>query len=77
MPVPPKLTVKDLGELKQQEIDLLFLIRNVYRFGEITIMTRDGLPQDVIKTILRVRLGQLSTGYVDTLSEQLYNSDRK
>jgi hypothetical protein len=73
--VPPKLTNKDLGELKQQEIDLIYLIRNVYRFGEITILTREGLPQDVVKTVLRVRLGGLSTDYVDTLSKQLYNSN--
>lgn len=73
--VPPKLTTKDLGELKQQEIDLIYLIRNVYRFGEVTILTRDGLPQDVVKTVLRVRLGNLSTDYVDTLSKQLYNTN--
>lgn len=77
MSVPPKLTVRDLGEINQREIDLLFLIRNVYKFGEITILTRDGLPQDVVKTTLRVRLGDLSTDYVDTLSEQLYNGGRK
>lgn len=58
--VPPKLTTKDLGELKQQEIDLIYLIRNVYRFGEVTILTRDGLPQDILKTIKRVRLGNIN-----------------
>jgi len=72
-----KLTFKDIGELKQQEIDLIYLIRNVYRFGEVTILTRDGLPQDVVKTVLRVRLGDLSTGYVDTLQKQFYTIDRK
>jgi hypothetical protein len=74
MSVPPKLQAKDLGDLKQQEIDLIYLIRNVYRFGEITILTRDGTPQDVTKTVLRVRLGDLSTGYVDTLKDSLYNT---
>lgn len=72
-----RLTVKDLGELKQQEIDLIYLIRNVYRFGEVTILTRDGLPQDVVKTVLRVRVGDLSPDYVDTLQKQFYTIDRK
>ena len=73
----PKLQVSDLGELKQQEIDLIYLIRNVYRFGEVTILTRDGLPQDVVKTVLRVRVGDLSTDYDDTLQKQFYTIGRK
>jgi hypothetical protein len=74
MSVPPRLQAKDLGDLKQQEIDLIYLIRHVYRFGEVTILTRDGTPQDVTKTVLRVRLGELSTDYVDTLNRSLYNT---
>jgi hypothetical protein len=68
-----KLTIKDLGELKPQEIELIYWIRNVYRFGEITIMTRDGIPQDVVKTINRVRLGHLSTDEIDAMQKQFYN----
>lgn len=72
-----KITTNDLGELRQQEVELIFLIRNVYRFGEVTILTRDGLPQDVVKTVMRVRLGQLSTDDVAQMEKQFYNLERK
>lgn len=65
-----KVRSTDIGELHQSEIDLIYLIRNVYRFGEVVIQTRDGIPQDIIKTTVRVRLGQLSTDDVDTFSKQ-------
>lgn len=51
---------KELGELKPQEIELIWLIRNVYRFGKIEIDTRDGLPQDLLKTVERTRLGNFT-----------------
>jgi hypothetical protein len=54
---PNKTTTSDLGELHQKEIDLIYLIRTKYRFGSIELVLRDGLPQDVIKTIERQRLG--------------------
>ena len=56
--------LKELGELHPQEIELIWQIRNRYRFGSIQIETRDGLPQDVLKTVERKRLGtftELST----------------
>lgn len=68
-----KLSARDLGELKQQEIELLYLIRYVYRYGEVTILTRDGTPQDVMKTIARTRLGGLSTDDVDKMTIQFDN----
>lgn len=71
-----KVTRHDLGELSQSEIDLIYLIRNVYRFGEVVIQTRDGSPQDIIKTTVRVRLGQISTGDVDILEKQFKIVDR-
>ncbi len=71
MAVPPKkLSVKDLGELKPQEIELIYWIRNVYRYGEVTILTRDGVPQDIVKTVTRVRLGSLSTDEIDEMKKQ-------
>ena len=57
-------TLKELGALHPQEIELIWQIRNRYRFGRIEIETRDGLPQDIVKTIERKRLGtftELST----------------
>lgn len=48
--------LKDLGEIHPQEIELLWLIRNKYRFGSIEIQVRDGVPQDIIQTVRRERL---------------------
>lgn len=71
-----KVRSTDIGELHQSEIDLIYLIRKVYRFGEVVIQTRDGMPQDIIKTTVRVRLGKLSTDDVDTFSKQFTIEDR-
>ena len=57
----------DLGELKQTEIDLIYLMRHKFRYGTIEIIVRDGYPVDVSKTVQRVRLGSLSTDDVDKL----------
>lgn len=51
--------------LKQQEIDLLYVLQNKYRYGNVEIVMRDGLPVDLLKTIVRVRLGELSPNDVD------------
>lgn len=53
-------TLKELGDLHPQEIELIWMIRHRYRFGRVEIETRDGLPQDVVKTIERKRLGNFS-----------------
>ena len=52
-----KTTAKSLGKLHQKEIDLIYLIRTKYKFGSIELKLRDGLPQDIVKTIERERLG--------------------
>jgi len=70
-------TSKDLGELLPQEVELIYLIRTVYRFGEVTIMTREGVPQDIVKTVVRLRLGNLSPDDVDAAQKQFYNSSSK
>ena len=49
-----------LGNLHDNEVMLIELIRTKYRFGEITIITRDGLPMDILKTVERTRVA-LST----------------
>lgn len=56
--LPPKRDQASLGQLKQQEIDLLWLIRTRYRFGRIEIDCRDGLPQDILKTVNRERISE-------------------
>lgn len=41
-----------LGELHPKEISLIKLIREEFRYGEIQIETRDGLPYRVIQRII-------------------------
>lgn len=55
----------DVLPLRQQEIDLIFLLRNEYKFGTVEILVRDGLPVDLLQTVKRVRLGSLSTDTLD------------
>lgn len=52
-----ELNQQQILPLKQQEIDLIILMRTKYRFGTIEIIVRDGVPQDVLKTVERTRLG--------------------
>lgn len=44
--------------LRQNEIDLIVLMRSKYRFGTIEVLMRDGLPQALLKTVERTNLGQ-------------------
>jgi len=52
---------QEILPLKQQEIDLIFLIRSKYRYGTIEILVRDGVPTDILKTVERVRLGSVDS----------------
>lgn len=44
-----KINKDDIGELSQSELNLIFYIRNRFRFGDITIVVRDGKPFRIIK----------------------------
>ena len=57
--IPQNIKIEDILPLKQQELDLLHLLRNVYRFGNVEILMRDGIPYDIIRTVERVRLGDM------------------
>jgi hypothetical protein len=54
-----------LGRLKPQEIELIHLIRTKYKFGNLEIIIRDGVPTDLLKTVERTRLGTFSTDEFD------------
>lgn len=58
---------KDVLPLNQKEADLIYLLRNVFRYGSVEIVMRDGVPVDLIRTIQRVRLGDIHTDEVDGL----------
>lgn len=60
-----QLNLESLLPLKQQEIDLLHLLRKKYPYGNVEILMRDGVPVDVLRTVNRVRLGHLSTEDLD------------
>lgn len=40
---------ESLGKLDPKEVELLRLIRERFKFGEIIVQTRDGLPFKVVK----------------------------
>jgi len=42
-----------LGELHPREVDLIHQIRTRFRYGEIVVVTVDGLPKQIIRTIER------------------------
>lgn len=43
-------------QLRPQEVELILLIREKYRYGSIEVVVRDGIPVDIIKTVERIRL---------------------
>ena len=63
--IAENITADDLLPLKQQEVDLIYLLRHVYRYGSVEILVRDGVPNDIMRTVERTRLGQLSTNVFD------------
>lgn len=48
---------EDLGKLYAPEIDLIHLIRTKYRFGTLTIETKEGRPSFIVETVVRTKLG--------------------
>ncbi len=44
-----QISQADLGTLNQLEINLIDAIRNRFRFGEITIVTHDGIPRKITR----------------------------
>lgn len=50
------MTQEEILSLKPQEIDLILLIREKYRFGTIEVVCKDGVPIDILRTVERVRL---------------------
>lgn len=55
-----KVNRKDLGELHEMEIDLILTLRHEFPFGQVEIEMRDGLPQYLLKTVNRRKLGNFT-----------------
>jgi hypothetical protein len=69
-----QLNQQQILPLKQNEIDLIVLMRTKYRFGTIEVQMRDGLPQALLKTVERTNLGKgFSTDDVDQSNRVFYN----
>jgi len=50
LPAQPKTVTKEMiGELTPKELQLIWLIRNRFRFGEILMQVRDGAPFRIMK----------------------------
>lgn len=47
----------DLGKLDPTEIELIWLIRTRFRFGNVEVITKDGKPVQILRTIERALLG--------------------
>jgi len=43
--------------LHPKEVDLILRLRNKYKFGEVTIKVRDGIPWTIEKTTVTEHLG--------------------
>lgn len=70
----------DIGELHQMEIDLILTLRHEFPFGQVEIEMRDGLPQYLLKTVNRRKLGNFQVIHRVDLTKiypELYNKSSK
>lgn len=75
-----KPSKNDLGELHQMEIDLILTLRHEFPFGQVEIEMRDGLPQYLLKTVNRRKLGNFQVIHRIDLTKiypELYNKSSK
>lgn len=59
-----------VGELHILEIDLILTLRNEFPFGKVEIEMRDGLPQYLLKTINRRKLGNFKVFHRKDLTKK-------
>jgi hypothetical protein len=70
----------DIGELHQMEIDLILTLRHEFPFGQVEIEMRDGLPQYLLKTVNRRKLGNFQVIHRVDLTKiypELYNKSSR
>ena len=71
---------EDLGELHPMEIDLILTLRHDFPFGQVEIEMREGLPQYLLKTVNRRKLGNFQVINRTDLTKrypELYNKVSK
>jgi hypothetical protein len=47
----------DILPLNEKEIDLIWFIRNRWRWGDVVIEIQDGVPNYLVRTVERQKLG--------------------
>ena len=80
IPENKKPVREDLGELHPMEIDLILTLRHEFPFGQVEIEMRDGLPQYLLKTVNRRKLGNFAVIHRVDLTKvypELYNKSSK
>lgn len=71
-----QLNKEDLNGLHPMEVDLILNLRHEYRFGEVSVLVHEGIPQQILKTVKRKKLGTfevIHTPGLDKLYPELYN----
>ena len=56
-----------LNSLRPEEVILILALRNKFRFGEVNVSMRDGIPQRLLKVELFVDLKEKNTQIVDSM----------
>ncbi len=65
--IKQNIKIEDLLPLREQEMNLLYILRNKYQQGSVEIIVRDGIPYDILRTVERVRLTGLSPERLDQM----------
>jgi len=61
-------------ELHPNEVELINIIRNRTRFGEVLIVTKDGLPQRVQRTVTYMSLNVDNRTFDDDEKDAMINT---
>lgn len=61
-------------ELHPNEVELISIIRNRTRFGELLIVTKDGLPQRIQRTVTYMSLNVDNNTFDDDEKDAMINT---
>ena len=61
-------------ELHPNEVELISIIRNRTRFGELLIVTKDGLPQRIQRTVTYMSLNVDNNTFDDDENDAMINT---
>lgn len=56
-----------LKSLRPEEVILILALRNKFRYGEVNVLMRDGIPQRVLKVELYVDLKEKRQENIDSM----------